>query len=322
MSLLRGRKRVYAVEQRHGFAKRVLLGPVAPLARRWALAGTPNARKATVLRRLVVPPVGASAKNYERVVPPGFRYAGNTKDLLGIMVYLFGVWEPNLSTFLQRRLGPGDTFIDVGANSGWFTTMGAHLVGPTGHVVGIEASPTIARRLQANLDRNGFDNTRVLVAAAMAGPGVVDIVPGPDEHTGLTHISKAHSPAAVQVRGDALPALLTDDEIATARVVKIDVEGAEYDVVAGLADSLGRFPETCEFVIEVGPERGASPAAVDALIATMESAGLKPFLLPNFYDHHSYMLEPVATVLEKVSTRPTREIDIVFSRHGGDTLTM
>jgi FkbM family methyltransferase len=322
VSVLRRRRRVHAIEQRHGLAKRILLGPVAPLARKWALAGTPDARKATVLRRLVAPPVGASAKNYEREVAPGFRYAGNTKDLLGLMVYLFGVWEPNLSTFLQRRLGPGDTFIDVGANSGWFTTMGAHLVGPTGKVVGIEASATIAQRLQANLDRNGFENTRVLVAAAMAGPGLVDIVPGPDEHTGLTRISTSHTPAAVQVRGDALPALLTDDEIATARVVKIDVEGAEYDVVAGLADSIGRFPETCEFVVEVGPERAGSPKDVDALIMTFEDAGYQPYFLPNFYDLRSYMLEPLPTALEKVSARPAREIDVVFSRQGGETLTM
>lgn len=322
MSILRGRQRAHDIEQRHGLAKLVILGPVAPLARRWAMAGTPSARKATVLRRLVVPPVGAAAKVYEREVPPGFRYAGNTKDLLGLMVYLFGVWEPNLSTFLQRRLAPGDTFIDVGANSGWFTAMGAHLVGPTGSVVGIEASSALAERLRANLDRNGFDNTRVLVAAAMAGPGLVNVVAGPDEHTGLTKISKAHSPAAVQVRGDSLPALLTDREIATSRVVKIDVEGAEYDVVAGLADSLGRFPETCEFVVEVGPERADAPADVDALIATFQAAGYRPYYLPNFYDLHSYMLEPVATALEKVSARPNREIDIVFSRQGAETLTM
>ena len=322
MRILRGRQRVHAVEQRHGLAKRIILGPVAPLAQKWALAGTPDARKATVLRRLVVPPVGASAKDYDKEVPPGFRYAGNTMDLLGLMVYLFGVWEPNLSAFLQRRLSAGDTFVDVGANSGWFTTMGAHLVGPTGKVVGVEASALLAGRLQANLDRNGFSNTRVVVAAAMAGPGYVDIVHGPDEHTGLTQISKSSSPAPGQVRGDALPALLTEQEIATARVVKIDVEGAEFDVVHGLAGSLDRFSENCEFVIEVGPDRAGSPADVDALIETFVAAGFLPYFLPNFYDLHSYMLEPIATELKKVVSRPDREMDIVFSRQGSDTLRM
>lgn len=324
MSITRRRKDepAHEMEQRYPLAKRVLLGPVAPMARRWALSGTPTARKATALRRFVVPPVGAAAKDYQREVPPGFRYAGNTQDLLGLMVYLFGVWEPNLSAFLQRRLTAGDTFVDVGANSGWFTAMGAHLVGPSGKVVGIEASPAIARRLQANLDRNGFSHARVLNAAVMSGPVMVDIVPGPDEHTGLTKVSTTHAPTAVQVRGDALAALLTADEIATARVVKIDVEGAEYDVVAGLADSLDLFPDQCEFVVEVGPERARQPEDVDTLIATFHAAGYAPYALPNFYDTRSYMLEPVATTLARVTERPTQELDIVFSRQGTDTLTM
>ena len=120
---------VHPIHQRHPRAKRLLLGPSAPLVRRWALSGTPNSRKAAAVRRLLLPPVGAAARDFEKVVPPGFVYVGNTKDLLGLMVNLFGVWEPNLSTFLQRRLEPGDTFVDVGANSGWFTAMGASLVG-------------------------------------------------------------------------------------------------------------------------------------------------------------------------------------------------
>ena len=96
----------------------------------------------------------------------------------------------------------------------------------------------------------------------------------------MTHVSKAHSPGAVQQLGDALPALLTDDEIATVRVVKVDVESAEYDVVAGLADTIDRFPETCEFVIKVGPQRAVKPADVDALITTFEAAGYTPYALP------------------------------------------
>lgn len=316
------RERTHDIQQRHGTAKRILLGPIAPAAKAWALSGTPTPRKATVLRRIVFPPVGAAARDYEREVPAGFRFAGNTMDLLGMMIYLFGVWEPNLTTFLQRRLQPGDTFVDVGANSGWFTTLGAHLVGPTGHVVGIEASPTIAQRLQANLDRNGFDHARVLVAAVMGAPGVVDVIPGPAEHTGLTRISSDHTPAGIQVPGDTLQTLLTERETRGARIVKIDVEGAEYDVIAGLAPALDRFPSTCEFVVEVGPERASTPADVDALIETFTSRGFHPYALPNFYDLRSYMLEPVATSLARVTSRPERELDIVFSRHDADTLPL
>jgi hypothetical protein len=39
-------------------------------------------------------------------------------DAIPMCVYLFGTWEPDLVAFLRRRLRPGDTFVDVGANIG------------------------------------------------------------------------------------------------------------------------------------------------------------------------------------------------------------
>jgi FkbM family methyltransferase len=316
------RTRRHPVEQRHRLAKRIVLAPTAPSVQRWALSGEPTARKAFAVRRFVVPPVAAAAKDFERHVEPGFTFAGNTRDLLGLMVYLFGVWEPNLSEFLRHRLRPGDTFIDVGANSGWFTALGAQLVGPTGKVVGIEASPPIAARLQDNLERNAFTHARVAVAAATSEPGVVDVIPGPAEHTGLTHIDKTSSARSMQVRGDLLPNLLTQDEIASARVVKIDVEGAEYDVVAGLRPVLQRFPEDCEFVVEVGPERARGPGDVADLLDAFAQAGFRPYSLPNFYDVRNYMLTPVVDELPALTEDPVDEVDIVFSRRGGATLSL
>ncbi|MEJ7832132.1 MAG: FkbM family methyltransferase [Nocardioides sp.] len=312
---------VHAIVQRHRLAKRIVFAPIAPVVRRWALTAPPTPAKAFAIRRLVVPGIGAAASDYVRDVPAGFRFAGNTRDLLGLMVNLFGVWEPNLTAFLTNRLRPGDTFIDVGANSGWFTTLGATCVGTTGRVAAIEASPVIARRLRDNLALNALGNVRVVVAAATAEAGEVDIVPGPAEHTGLTRISKHHSAAGViTVPADTLTKLLRDVEIETARIVKVDVEGAEYDVVAGLAPELARFPEACEFVVEVGPDRASGPDEVERLFATFTDAGYRPYFLPNFYDVRGYLLDPAATELAAVAALPAVEMDVVFSRRGGDTL--
>lgn len=301
----------------------MVLSPLAPVARRWALTTPPTSAKAFAMRRVVVPGVAAADIDYERDVPAGFRFAGNTRDLLGLMVNLFGVWEPNLSAFLTNRLSDGDTFIDVGANTGWFTVLAASRVGKNGQVTAVEASPEIANKLRHNLDLNALDNVRIIEAAASAEPGEVDIVPGPAENTGLTHVSR-HDPLSgtTAIPADTLANLLTDEEISRARLVKVDVEGAEYDVVAGLAPALVKFPQTCEFVIEVGPDRASEDGAVDRLFSTFTDLGFRPYCLPNFYDARRYLLDPVATELAELTTLPTDQMDVVFSRQGGNTLAM
>src|ERR1700757_5463861 len=58
-------------------------------------------------------------------------------DAIPMCLYLFGTWEPDLAAFLRRRLRPGDTFIDVGANVGYMSALASRLVGPHGAVVAI-----------------------------------------------------------------------------------------------------------------------------------------------------------------------------------------
>jgi len=88
----------------------------------------------------------------------GGRIAGNNLDIIQRYIYYFGVWEQNLSCFLNERLKEGDAFIDIGANIGYFTLQAAKLVGPSGKVIAIEVSPTIFKKLIANLQRNRVTN--------------------------------------------------------------------------------------------------------------------------------------------------------------------
>ena len=79
---------------------------------------------------------------------------GHTADLIQRYVYYFGVWEPTISQWFKGYVRPGDIVVDVGANIGWYTLLAAQRVGPEGQVVAIEASPTIAEHLRANLALN------------------------------------------------------------------------------------------------------------------------------------------------------------------------
>lgn len=80
----------------------------------------------------------------------GFRFKADLGDWLGQYVYLTGHHEPATARIIAHLLGPGDTFIDVGANSGFFTLLAASRVGPTGRVYAFDPLPSMRRRLQAS----------------------------------------------------------------------------------------------------------------------------------------------------------------------------
>ena len=101
-------------------------------------------------------------------------------DILSEWLLFTGTWQPALTRWLERRLGPGDTFVDVGANTGYFALLAAGLVNDSsgggerrGRVVAIEACERTMGRLRENLVLNpqleGVVRTVVAAAADVAG---------------------------------------------------------------------------------------------------------------------------------------------------------
>ena len=76
-----------------------------------------------------------------------------------------GIWEPQETRFLLDTLRPGDVFVDVGANIGYFSLLASRLVGPAGTVLAFEPEAANYALLEANCRRNGCDNVRCFRAA-------------------------------------------------------------------------------------------------------------------------------------------------------------
>lgn len=215
----------------------------------------------------------------------GFRFAGNTADLVHGAVYAVGVWEPSLTAWLQSRLVAGDVFVDVGANAGYFTLLGAACVGATGGVVAIEASPRNFELLQRNLSLNPAANVRAVNMALADEDCTVKIYP-PDAGNSGTAMTwrderRGRAPES-EVPGRRLVDLLTREEAARARVIKVDVEGAEGCLESGLDELLERCHPEVAFVVEFDPKlfhlQGRDPAR---FLARFMNAGFALYTLDN-----------------------------------------
>ncbi|GAA0393322.1 FkbM family methyltransferase [Streptomyces luteireticuli] len=246
-----------------------------------------------------------------------------TGDVIQRYQYLFGTWEPNLSAFLRDRLRPGDTFIDVGAHRGAFSLLASHAVGPQGRVVAIEPSPQFHEALVAAATANHRANIRTVRSAASDTHGEITLYledPANLGHT--TAIRPRHIHAAFQAPTAPLAELVTRSELATARVIKIDVEGAEASVVRGLLPALPQLRLDVELAIEVTPRLLSKQGeSVESILDPLREHGFHSYRLTNDYNPATY---PQAIRRPQLPIRcaeiPTQMTDLVFSRADDDQL--
>jgi FkbM family methyltransferase len=159
-----------------------------------------------------------------------------------------GLFEPAETRVVAELLDSGDTFIDIGAHIGWFTTLAAKRVSPDGLVIACEPYPANAGVLNDNLELNGIHNVIFVKAAVGSQPESLRL--SGSESGAVTALNTAHgySPQGV---GVDVEVKTLDEVAATAGVVKllkIDVEGWESQVLRGAPSTLAR---TMNVLIEI-----------------------------------------------------------------------
>lgn len=162
-------------------------------------------------------------------------------DLLAMCLLENGDVERGLRLFLERALKPGDVFIDAGANIGLHTVAAANVVGPTGKVFAVEAMPRTLQHLRASLRLSNVED-RVEVLPVALGSCDED---GRQFHVGAVAGHSSLYPIAGELEVLRVDVRTLDSLLGGARValVKIDVEGAELDVLKGMRTLLAANPD-------------------------------------------------------------------------------
>jgi FkbM family methyltransferase len=229
----------------------------------------------------VAAPLARRPRRFVAQTAYGFRCAGDQRLIMPRCIYWFGTWEPVLSAWIWRTLRPGDVFVDVGANFGYFSLLAARAVGPGGSVVAVEASDATARRLEESLRLNRATNVRIVKAAATALEGSIPFYRAPWNDAESTTVPTEGHELEAEVRAAPLPRLLGGEELARARIIKIDVEGGELGVLAGLAPAAGRLRPDAEIVVEAHADQlAAQGSSAGDLIELLRPAGFRAFELP------------------------------------------
>lgn len=177
-----------------------------------------------------------------------------TEFTAGPLYFGGAVYEPATTDVFVRTLEPGHVFVDIGANHGYFTVLAASLVGPTGRVAAFEPNPRVFDQLETHVRMNHFedrvslescaladrpeDRARLYVSQVASNSGLSSLSPNAAalEQRDLTES------ATVAVTVNTFDRWLETTTLLEQRdaidLVKIDVEGAEARVIAGMARSL------------------------------------------------------------------------------------
>lgn len=244
--------------------------PQTGLARRWRRLKWSLWRRTRPLKPVVLP------------FDQGLKLAVRPIDRLGKAVYLDGYSDLEHAILLHHFLKPGMVYFDVGAHLGQFALVAAKLVGPAGQVHAFEASGETFELLRQNVAINNLAWVVPNHAAVFDTPGTVKLnvcVRGKGE---FNSVSKPLRPDDQVVGVEEVPALTLDDycrrqHIERVDLVKIDVNGPEWQVIRGARAMLGR-PGRRMIVVEFNDFTTAPLGyATTELRREIESLGYKVF---------------------------------------------
>jgi FkbM family methyltransferase len=134
------------------------------------------------------------------------------------------------------------TFVDVGANVGYYTLLASHLVGDSGRVYAFEPNPKTFAYLRKNLAINGCDNVTAVQKAVSKGTGFERLVPeGEGERSYLSSSNSGDGTIVV-------PTVSLDDYFMiegwpSISLIKMDIEGGETSAAKGMREVSQKNPE-------------------------------------------------------------------------------
>ncbi len=153
--------------------------------------------------------------------------------------YIGGFPEPAVEAEIAIHLGRGGCFYDVGAHIGFYSLMAEHLMRGKGRVVAFEPDPNNAQILRQNLARNMFSAIDVVASAVWSHSGIVKFQRSgaghPEESTRRGHVVASiddRSNSKV-IDAEAITLDLFVQSHPAPTMIKVDVEGAELEVLKG-----------------------------------------------------------------------------------------
>jgi FkbM family methyltransferase len=175
-------------------------------------------------------------------------------------IYWYGYYSLDLVPLFKRVLRPGNVVIDCGANVGELSLVARNVVGEHGQVYAFEPLPSVADRLQMNIDANHFANVELLRKGVGRNAGSAAIYEAgsksPDglwnRGLGTLFSGGDRSSVAATIELTSIDLFAEERRLSRLDLMKIDIEGGELPALEGARNALERFKP--QLVIELNEQ--------------------------------------------------------------------
>jgi FkbM family methyltransferase len=209
-----------------------------------------------------------SGRRHRRISVRGIALDLDVTDRTGRLHYFHDEpYEPAVLEAIHRALSPGDVFIDIGANIGFFSVFAARIVGRSGRVFAFEPHPAARDALVDLAARNGVTDVIEIVPLALSDREGDATLHLNREFTSYSTLDPLASPMrasaafteSLAIRMTTMDRWMTDHPgiVPRIRCIKIDVEGTESAVLSGMTHLIERLhaPILCETSIDSEADR-------------------------------------------------------------------
>ena len=198
--------------------------------------------------------------------------------------FIDGSYEATIQNVIADNLYEGAVFYDVGANIGFFSLLASPVVGPSGAVYAFEPVPSNAAAIRQTKRLNQLTNIQVFEEAVAQLPGRADLML--THHIGGASLASSSPPRyvtkVIDVAVTTIDSVISERRLRPPTMVKIDVEGAELDVLHGMSETLTVYRPTILYEIDDATQDGLAHKLGEAA-QFLKAAGYRLIDLPPAY---------------------------------------
>ena len=187
----------------------------------------------------------------------------NVKESSMMLARALGMYEPDKTQTIYSLLKHGQTFIDVGCNKGDFSLLAAKITGENGSVLAFEPEPDNCHWIEESIKLNNYENINLFQLALGEKNEDTQLYLGEKSgwHSLVSTQGNNTGNSSIEVKKRTLDSILGEVVDIQVDMIKIDVEGAEMEVLKGASLMLENNPDLI-MLLDLHPHMGVNPVEV------------------------------------------------------------